>query len=405
MFRSIDYDFFKQTAPNLLRQCEDLVNGKDNFVNQMSYNGEIMGVPYAGYGSYVPLGIWVRRDWVEERDMTVPEQRMTVDEMRDFFLALIEGRGDDVYAFSPYWAQWCWGTLFGAFGNAPNAWAIIDGKVTYTSTTQEFKEACKYFATWYNLGLIDPETATDARTDVALKIGDGKLAAQIDNPSMIGSVYAALSPDDPNAEVLIQVMSPIGPGGKYGTATTYPNFKGGSWTLFGRNTPDEVVRRILKSKDDFITDFDFYLKIYYGEEGIAYTIEDGTIIGTDLFASTWNAPGKRPDGIGLATILTHIPTGEELFNKTNSPVGVARTQFAMRDRVIGLHTGISFDYDGVNEVYNERGGDIWTVFSTWFYDYLLGRQDVDATWDTYIAELKAVGLDDICAEFERLLIK
>ncbi|GMA59371.1 hypothetical protein GCM10025858_38740 [Alicyclobacillus sacchari] len=72
--------------------------------------------------------------------------------------------------------------LFGGFGLPDNNEHIVvrNGKVIFTATQPQYKAAIDYFHTWFQQGLIDPESLTENGNQYAAKEASGKLGAFID---------------------------------------------------------------------------------------------------------------------------------------------------------------------------------------------------------------------------------
>lgn len=128
-----------------------------------------MGFTYSDGNNYyigaIPQFMAINKEWLAAVNMDMPT---TIDELHDVLVAFKEndcnGNGDptDEIPLSFEWGHWCANmtSLFSAFGftdyNADHR-AIKDGKVYYNASTENYKEAMKYFHQWYAEGLIDME--------------------------------------------------------------------------------------------------------------------------------------------------------------------------------------------------------------------------------------------------------
>lgn len=128
-----------------------------------------MGFAYSDGNDYyigaIPQFMGINKEWLAAVNKEMPT---TIDELHDVLVAFKEndcnGNGDatDEIPLSFEWGHWCANmtSLFSAFGftdyNADHR-AIKDGKVYNQASTENYKEAMKYFHEWYAEGLIDME--------------------------------------------------------------------------------------------------------------------------------------------------------------------------------------------------------------------------------------------------------
>lgn len=127
-----------------------------------------MGFTYKDGKDYyigaVPQFTAINQKWLDAVNMKMPT---TIDELHDVLVAFKtkdpngNGKADEI-PLSFEWDHWCANmtSLFSAFGftdyNADHR-AIKDGKVYYQASTENYKNAMKYFHEWYAEGLIDIE--------------------------------------------------------------------------------------------------------------------------------------------------------------------------------------------------------------------------------------------------------
>lgn len=127
-----------------------------------------MGFTYKDGKDYyigaIPQFTAINQKWLDAVGMEMPT---TIDELHDVLVAFKtqdpNGNGEaDEIPLSFEWDHWCANmtSLFSAFGftdyNADHR-AIKDGKVYYQASTENYKNAMKYFHEWYAEGLIDIE--------------------------------------------------------------------------------------------------------------------------------------------------------------------------------------------------------------------------------------------------------
>ena len=56
-----------------------------------------------------------------------------------------------------------------------------------------------------------------------------------------------------------------------------------------------------------------------------------------------------------------------------------------------------------NESANTYGSDVDTIVNEYYANAIMGKVDIDSTWDDYVAQVKAAGLDEILEEYEEML--
>lgn len=159
-------DLIDQYAPNLKKLLEERPDLKAAIT---APDGHIYGLPTWEENELGtnPFFHVINTEWLNKLGLKFPE---TLDEYTAALLAFKtqdpngNGKADEI-PLSFMHMQWCMDIagLFGAFGLPDNLEHRIvrDGKVIFTATQPEYKEALKYFnEKWYKQGLIDPESFT-----------------------------------------------------------------------------------------------------------------------------------------------------------------------------------------------------------------------------------------------------
>ncbi|WP_178024897.1 ABC transporter substrate-binding protein [uncultured Paenibacillus sp.] len=211
-------DLIDQYAPNLKALFERRPDIKSAIT---APDGHIYGLPSWEENNLGtnPFFHVINKAWLDKLGLKMPE---TLDEYTEALVAFKtqdpngNGKADEI-PLSFMHMQWCMdiGGIFGAFGLPDNMEHRIvrDGKVIFTATQPEYKEALKYFhEKWYKQGLIDPESFTqDAAQYLAKgKTTDETLGSYIwwEVEEVVGTDrskdYALLSPlKGPNGDQLI----------------------------------------------------------------------------------------------------------------------------------------------------------------------------------------------------------
>ncbi|MGI6183313.1 MAG: DUF3502 domain-containing protein [Candidatus Fimadaptatus sp.] len=291
--------------------------------------------------------------------------------------------------------------VFGAYGIMKDTYNVNDeGKVEYTSVSEPYKNALKTLATWYKEGLIDPETFTDDRAALREKWSSGRIGIMDDNAwwgeSSRGnnSVFAMLQNRDPNAKITFYKAF-TGPEGKSGAMYYFPSITGQACVLFGADTTDEEVIRILQIKES-MTYQDEYVRARYGIEGEQYTIDENGVL---IMDPEWDFEQQRAAGVGQ--FYASQPQSVADVSLVLQPADIATNDIALSNNKI--YSGTNFYAPKTNEARSTYGADVSSVVSEYYANAIIGNVDIDSTWDAYVDEVYSAGLDKIIAEYEEML--
>ncbi|MGG3307069.1 ABC transporter substrate-binding protein [Paenibacillus lautus] len=220
-------DLIDQYAPNLKALLDRRPDIKSSIT---APDGHIYGLPSWEENNLGtnPFFHVINKNWLDKLGLKMPQ---TLDEYTEALVAFKtqdpngNGKADEI-PLSFMHMQWCMDIagIFGAFGLPDNMEHRIvrDGKVIFTATQPEYKEALKYFhEKWYKQGLIDPESFTQ---DAAQYLAKGKTSTETlgsyiwwEVDEVVGTErsedYALLSPlKGPNGDQLIGRGNGGGPG-------------------------------------------------------------------------------------------------------------------------------------------------------------------------------------------------
>ena len=84
-----------------------------------------------------------------------------------------------------------------------------------------------------------------------------------------------------------------------------------------------------------------------------------------------------------------------------TPDDIATANIAISSNKI--YDGVNFFAPRSNEAANTYGGDVNTIVNEYYANAIMGKVDIDATWDEYVAKVNAAGLPEIIAEYEDML--
>lgn len=402
LVRPISLEMLYTYAPHWMEKTIEMVGSKEQVEAMLTYDdGNVYCMPYIAYTASFPFSAYIRTDWLDKLGLSVPT---TLDEYHDVIAAFVnndpDGNGvNDTLGISG--ANMNFHYVFGAYGIMRNSYYLQDdGSVIYTSVGEPYKNALKTLASWYAEGLIDPESFTDDRAKLREKWSTGRIGIMNDNAwwgeSSRGnnSVFNMLYNNDPDAKVTC-FAAVTGPDGLSGASYYYPNITGQACVLFGADATDEEVIRIMQIKES-MTYIDEYKMGRYGEEGVTYTVDEN---GTLVMNSDWDFAKQRSMGIGQFYALQ--PQSFEDASIVLTPDDIATANIAISSNKI--YDGVNFFAPRSNEAANTYGGDVNTIVNEYYANAIMGKVDIDATWDEYVAKVNAAGLPEIIAEYEDML--
>jgi len=341
----------------------------------------------------------IRQDWLDNLNLKVPT---TYEELVDVMVAFTyddpDGNGiDDTYAIDCH-SYYRLNYLHLMDGVLQDTFFINDqGKVEFTSVTEAWKNNLKKMADLYAKGVIDPEFATDSRAIVREKWASGKFGLTVDSTSWFvdttsGNILSLVQQNDPNAELTYLDPFPAPDGNTYVWAvptTAWTNPAG----AFGANCTDEQMYKIMEILDSMVTDLDFYLTTYYGEEGVDWNYSELGVI-----TPSENVTPEIKQDKGLNFIHRGAAPRGGNVDKFVSAQGISFLEQCGQFTPYFQDTG--FNFAGTNESYNNYFADVRTLAVEFYYNAIMGKIDIDAAWDSYVASLDDVGLQDIIAEFQ-----
>ena len=380
--------------------------GRDLVVDQAHYKGKVYGVPYGNYGDFLPSFPVVRKDWMD--NLGVAEAPQTLDEFRELAIRFTrddpDGNGqNDTYGVHSRSdrdrARFTY--IFAAHGVNYFGYELVDGKVTFPPQTDNWKEALRFVRDLYASGAVDPESLTDKRDQQRKKWAAGMFGILLDNAwwmvsSTKGNVLDLVRAQNPQAE-FAYIGHLQGPDHGRGPLTSQPFglYTEGS-AHFGAKTSDEKVKRIMQIQDAFSSDLDFWLRGQYGEEGVHWDWQDGVLTLRDV-----SREELEQQGVGV--FYSWIPALlDEAYLTLDKPSQEIYAHAFSLNTDPNEAVGVKLSYPSTNQHAIERGVDVLTIKSEFYFDVVLGKVDLDAEWPNFQQRLKDAGVEEIKAEYERM---
>ncbi|MDF2921417.1 MAG: extracellular solute-binding protein family 1 [Paenibacillaceae bacterium] len=282
-------DIIDKNAPNLKKYLNEHPEMKKEI---MTDNGVYYAFPGLGIGnSNVSSGMMLRKDWLAELGLAVPE---TIEEWTHVLREFKEKKG----VKTPL--TFVLGDLNlerfnGAYGIGTGFY-LDNGKVKYGPYEPAYKQYLEQMNAWYKEGLLDPDFATQDAKSKDAKItngGTGAFAAYVG--SGMGKYLNAMKgkPYD-----LVAAQHPVlkkGDEPKFFTAAYEYRGEGSAGITPANKNPAETAKWL-----DYYYSEEGHMLKSFGVEGVTYKLENGYPKYTDLII---NNPDKLSVGEAMSKYL------------------------------------------------------------------------------------------------------
>lgn len=388
-------DLIDQYAPNLKALFERRPDIKSAIT---APDGHIYGLPSWEENNLGtnPFFHVINKAWLDKLGLNMPE---TLDEYTAALVAFKtqdpngNGKADEI-PLSFMHMQWCMdiGGIFGAFGLPDNMEHRIvrDGKVIFTATQPEYKEALKYFhEKWYKQGLIDPESFTqDAAQYLAKgKTTDETLGSYIwwEVEEVVGTDrskdYALLSPlKGPNGDQL------IGRGNGGGPA------RGAFVITKANNYPEITMRWIDEQYEPYMA-----AQIHWGPLDVVFEKDaNGKLVNLPLPEGTSAgefrqkvAPGAGGPGVIAIEDLGKVVDLEPRAQQRVKDLEKYYDPYMEKEN----YPSIFFNPDELDKI-NRIESELLKYANTQRGKFIVDG-GVDENWDSYVKTLEKMGLNEL----------
>ncbi len=344
----------------------------------------------------------IRKDWLDKLKLPVPK---TVDEyvsvMKAFTTQDPDGNGKaDTYGFSlavdasapPERDGFALqiGPVFGAF-DALGDWRIVDGKLVPVVTSAGREDALKFLNQLEQAGVLDPDWKAQKREQFRLKWKAGKIGIFCEDWSATfgtanyNSAFAKANPTG----VLQVIAPPVGPNGASGTGTysTAGQMFGMSQKAVGAGKGEAIARLL-----EWING-PGYMLTTYGEEGPDkdYTIQNGAVVEnqTGTLARTslrqlvqWGIKGTNQEWAIRYAGMTKQGDGS-VFDVYKEALQAA----------VALPHLDTAQFAPLPPPPTDKIADYLRTTTGGAFRFASGAQPF-SQWESYVAMVKAAGLDD-----------
>ncbi|MBR2884927.1 MAG: extracellular solute-binding protein [Clostridia bacterium] len=393
-------DIMEEHAPNFAK----IMNDHPEFRREATtLDGKFYGFPSVrnGKGSQVYGGLYLRKDWLDDLGLEVPE---TIDEWETVLRAFKEKKG----AIAPLLLSK--GNFITAsnnphFTNAYNVgegyYVDDNGKVCYGPAMDVYKDYLERMHSWYEEGLLDKEFATINGSAAQARILEGESGA---GWGFLGSVLGGYlnawkARGDDHIE-LVGAQYPVMNKGEE------PNFLPATSLVSG---PQAVITTKAKNPEMIAGWLDYFYEpagynlLSFGVEGETYNMVNGVPTYTELVT-------KDPDGLSVFEVLGKYcrPTGGPGYPGDDDP-GMTDERLAQdypyQCQIDALRTWSKYAVNSLqhqlpNLEYNtenseERANlhlDINSYAEEMIMRFIIGDESLD-NFEKFQKQMKKMGLD------------
>ncbi len=373
------------------------------------YDGKLYAIPQKMPSTNSYNHCWVRRDWLEELGLDVPE---TMEDVKNIAAAFKEHYEDNVgLMFSNSYMSEYQG-IFWAFGgkenSARNQWVLQeDGTLAYAEILPEMKEGVRWLNEMYTEGLINKEWSTeDTWSALSNYVATGRCGIFY-GPHWYGfSLQSYESTMGEDAD-WIEVGLPTGIEGQ--TVQIAANNTVDGWICVSKNceNPEAVVHMLNayveqlfgadnNFADYFACDLDSSLWKATPVWCLSATVD---LDPCSNMTENYNAETGEMNEDGLvgagATYWQYIKDGLSAYQYMFGPVDscfcyVAKTypQNLLWNAYLGAPTA----------TYNERWSSMTELLDTYYLKMINGEIDIDTGFDQMVTEWKQLGGEQVTQE-------
>ncbi|WP_424767873.1 ABC transporter substrate-binding protein [Paenibacillus sp. sgz302251] len=394
-------DLINEYAPNLKKLLEERPDIKASIT---APDGHIYGLPTWEENELGtnPFFHVINTKWLEKLGLKFPE---TLDEYTEALLAFKtqdpNGNGiADEIPLSFMHMQWCMDIagLFGAFGMPDNLEHRIvrDGKVIFTATQPEYKEALQYFnEKWYKQGLIDPESFTQ---DAPQYLAKGKTPESTLGSYVWWEVEEVVGTDRAADYALVPPLT--GPTGK----KTIGRGNGGgpgrnAFVITSENEHPEVTMRWIDQQ------YEPYMaaQIHWGPIGIIYEKDaNGKLVNLPLEEGISMGEFRQkvaPNGAGVIT-AEHFKTIVDMEPRAKQRKMDLEKYYEPYMEKENYPT-IFFEPEELDQI-NQIEPELIKFVNTQRAKFIVDGMN-DKAWDTYVKTVQDMGLDQLMEIYQTAL--
>lgn len=362
-----------------------------------SFRESIWGAVYAG-----PV---LRKDWLDEQGLDEP---VTMEDWDNIIRTFNEAYGAR-FAFVPSRMYAGFGSAYGAFATFTPGFYIDDNdQVQYAMAQENWKNYMQQLNTWYEDGLIDPDSVTLDDDGMNTKTLNNETGTTVTAISQMSAWIQNADSAGTGAE-WIGVSYPVAQEGDAIVATQMEDTVQNYVAAVTTSCSDENLPLALRWLDYGFTE-EGYMYWNYGTEGVSYTMEDGVPTFTD---TVLNDPAGTRYGLDkyIGTQWAGISKqAEGMVKQKNAPESVAAVDLWVENNEMTEHLmpyGVTLTTEESTE-YSSLATSINTYASEMALKYLTGEESLD-NFDSFVETLNGMGLERVLeiqqAAYDRFLAR
>ena len=383
-------DLIKEHAPNIQKVLDE-----DARFRQTAYSldGNIYQIPKI-QELKAAVFWWIRQDWLDKLNLKAPT---TVDELHDVLYAFRNedpngnGLKDEIPLFDRAgWKQpdeylYLWDTSLEFYPR--------DGKMKYEPLEENFKTGVSNMINWYQEGLIDPEIFTRGASSRDTLLG-GDLGGCTHDWVSTANYNSTLQETIPGFQ-MVAIVPPADQNGVVKERVS--RYPGVGWGISSQ-CKDPVT--VIKFMDYFFTEEGSDL-MNWGIEGDTFTRDaDGSKHFTDTVLQSELTPIGYLRSIGAQYRIGMCQDGDYEYATMKEDGIEANKLYNGHDEWFDdslppyLDGKMALKYTSDDETeYKNIMASIKPYVDEKFQSWILGVNDFDSEYDTFIKELKARGID------------
>lgn len=418
LVRNIPRDMVEAYAPSYVKNYEEnpimwaqVLNSQDE--TQLRY---LAGVTFQ-FVDYYLYSDYYRYDWIENLgiDLGVNVEKLTdniyaaddgitVEKYREIMEAFVKndpdgnGKADTIGVNA---ARINVPQFYSGFGFKSGV-NDVNGKMVMNYATEGYKEYLKYFQKMYADGLVDPEIVTP-KGNTSWEKADKGIAGYFITSTNALQTWAVGRPPLSLLEKVPDVKLLLTPGLKpvNGEVSMHANISPAYGHFYVNNNvkEDDKLAKILQFAE-YTLFGETQTSHFFGEEGVDWEMKDGKFSKINELPSgekgTWSF-----SQFGQDHTVSQLIAQEPMFEAGLKYWGKSEDGIWMK----WMHKPVKEDVRNETDFHaksTEIDPSITPIVDTYRTDCILGRKDVDATWDAYLKELDRNGYSEMMAELDKL---
>lgn len=382
--------------------------------------GTIYTLPKMNQEIYAPVKqkLWIYQPWLDKLGLDVPE---TTEEYYNACKLVVEndmnsnGKKDEIGLTGTNLDEW-FDCMMSAFVYAhEESWRVVeDGKVSFAFTTDEWKDGLKYIRKFFEEDLIPEETLTQASsqydslyyssTPVLFSFADWNYTGTDTNRRSEYSVLPALKgPDGVQYSCNIPVLPEAGavittdcenPLAAFLVCDYMCSMDLSLTQRFGKQGLDwdywDVAQTKFGNPGEFVPTFEGYDIAFYPYDLMGYW--NGTAAQNSSYRQT-----------GPMILDKTLTAGAGVWvgasdDTTRTLAEIELTTAAAAEACYEYQPEEVYDYAPLTIEETDDVADIKTALIDYVTEmtgsFLIGEKDIDKEWDSYLAELENIGIDE-----------